>query len=29
MSNRKHDWKVNLIERDNPHWYDLYTALVS
>ncbi len=20
-------WKVNLIERDNPHWADLYAAL--
>ena len=25
----KRDWKINLIERDNPHWNDLYTALVS
>jgi putative endonuclease len=23
------DWKINLIERDNPHWTDLYMALVS
>ena len=23
------DWKINLIERDNPHWNDLYMALVS
>ena len=22
------DWKINLIERDNPHWNDLYMALV-
>jgi len=21
------DWKKNLIERDNPHWIDLYPAL--
>ena len=21
------DWKVNLIERDNPHWADLYPSL--
>jgi putative endonuclease len=21
-------WKVNLIERDNPHWADLYPAMV-
>ena len=25
----KRDWKINLIERDNPHWNDLYMALVS
>ena len=23
----KRDWKVNLIERDNPHWTDLYPNL--
>jgi putative endonuclease len=23
------DWKVNLIERDNPHWMDLYPDLKS
>jgi putative endonuclease len=23
------DWKVNLIERDNPHWNDLYMTLLS
>jgi predicted GIY-YIG superfamily endonuclease len=23
------DWKINLIERDNPHRNDLYMALVS
>ena len=22
-------WKVNLIERENPHWHDLYPALVA
>ena len=22
------DWKQNLIERDNPHWQDLYANLV-
>ena len=22
------DWKINLIERDNPHWDDLYMTLV-
>ena len=22
------DWKINLIERDNPHWQDLYSALL-
>ena len=21
-------WKINLIERDNPHWHDLYPLLV-
>ncbi len=21
------DWKIELIERDNPHWLDLYTTL--
>jgi putative endonuclease len=24
----KRDWKINLIERENPHWDDLYPALV-
>jgi putative endonuclease len=24
----KRDWKINLIERDNPHWIDLYQSLV-
>src|SRR5260370_41100879 len=23
----KRDWKMNLIERDNPHWIDLYPNL--
>ena len=22
-------WKINLIERDNPHWADLYPALLA
>ena len=22
------DWKINLIERDNPHWLDLYSDLI-
>ncbi len=22
----KRQWKINLIERDNPHWHDLYPA---
>ena len=21
------DWKINLLERDNPHWLDLYSSL--
>ena len=21
------DWKINMIERDNPHWIDLYATL--
>jgi len=25
----KRDWKINLIERDNPHWNDLYPGLLS
>jgi putative endonuclease len=24
----KRDWKIELIERDNPHWLDLYRDLV-
>ena len=23
----KRDWKINLVERDNPHWIDLYPTL--
>jgi putative endonuclease len=23
----KRDWKINLIERENPHWVDLYPSL--
>ena len=23
----RRDWKMNLIERDNPHWTDSYTSL--
>lgn len=25
----KRDWKINLIERDNPNWDDLFPALVA
>ena len=25
----RRDWKVNLIERSNPEWVDLYPALAS
>jgi putative endonuclease len=28
MKKWKRDWKLNLIERDNPHWCDLYPSLV-
>jgi putative endonuclease len=24
----KREWKTNLIERDNPHWDDLYFSLI-
>jgi len=24
----RREWKLNLIERDNPHWIDLYPTLV-
>ncbi len=27
IKERKRDWKFNLIERDNPHWIDLYPGL--
>ncbi len=23
----KRDWKINLVERDNPRWIDLYSSL--
>jgi len=23
----KRDWKIELIERDNPHWVDIYPSL--
>ncbi len=23
----KRDWKINLVERDNPHWLDLYPSI--
>jgi putative endonuclease len=23
----RRDWKINLIERENPHWIDLYPSL--
>ncbi len=25
----RRDWKIELIERSNPHWHDLYPALLS
>lgn len=25
----RREWKVNLIERDNPHWGDLYPAMMA
>jgi putative endonuclease len=25
----KREWKINLIERENPHWDDLYPALTN
>jgi putative endonuclease len=28
MKKWKRDWKINLIERENPHWCDLYPGLV-
>lgn len=24
----RRDWKINLIERDNPHWLDLWSSIV-
>ena len=24
----RRDWKINMIERDNPHWIDLYPNLL-
>jgi putative endonuclease len=27
MKEWKRDWKINLIERHNPHWVDLYDGL--
>lgn len=27
MKEWKRDWKIELIERDNPHWLDLYRNL--
>ena len=24
----RRDWKINLIERDNPHWHDLFSNLI-
>jgi putative endonuclease len=28
MKHWKRDWKINLIERENPHWVDLYPHLL-
>lgn len=25
----KREWKINLIEKENPHWLDLYDRLLS
>jgi putative endonuclease len=25
----KRVWKINMIERDNPHWTDLYSGLIA
>jgi putative endonuclease len=25
----RRDWKINLIERDNPHWVDLFPTLTA
>lgn len=27
LKNWRRDWKINLIERDNPHWENLYEAV--
>ncbi len=27
LKERKRDWQINLLERDNPHWLDLYPRL--
>ncbi len=27
MKEWKRDWKINLIERENPHWNDLYESI--
>jgi putative endonuclease len=27
MKKWRRDWKINLIERDNPHWEDLFPVL--
>ncbi len=27
MKDWRRQWKINLIERENPHWQDLYNAL--
>ncbi len=27
LKNWRRDWKINLIESDNPHWYDLASDL--
>jgi putative endonuclease len=28
LKNWHRDWKINLIERENPHWEDLYPGLL-
>ena len=28
LKNWKRDWKINLIEKDNPEWVDLYSNLI-
>jgi len=28
MKKWRREWKINLIERDNPHWDDLYPTLI-